>query len=50
MTPVGYVGPIRATLRHDGRYENYYVRPEESTAALWPTVVPVPVQAANDSE
>jgi hypothetical protein len=48
MTPLAYVGPIRATLRLDGRYQDYYVRPEEAEAVLWPVVVPVPVTPLND--
>jgi hypothetical protein len=38
VNPIGYVGPIRATLRPDGRYQDYYVPPEQSTARLWEVV------------
>ena len=48
--PIAALGPIRATLRPDGRYQDYYIARPTQIAWRWP-VVPVWVyvgRAAND--
>jgi hypothetical protein len=48
--PVAAEGPMRATLRPDGRYADYYILRQQQTAWSWP-VVPEWVyvgRAAND--